>query len=150
MCIRDSDIDCQSYFENYHHHFKLGGYKIFLDGSPQGKTAWMLTPYQGSDECGYPALKDEEVYHYIETSVKQHHQIIAHCNGDAAAKQYVDQFENVMRTYPEAKDNRAVMIHAQLVRKDELKRMKAIGMMPSFFVAHTWYCLLYTSRHCFI
>lgn len=134
-----NDIDCQSYFENYHHHFKLGGYKIFLDGSPQGKTAWMLTPYQGSHECGYPVLTDEEVYHYIEASVTQHHQIIAHCNGDAAAKQYVDQFENIMRTYPEAKDIRAVMIHAQLVRKEELKRMKAIGMMPSFFVAHTWY-----------
>ena len=135
----DLEESCHSYFEEYHHHFKLGGYKIFLDGSPQGKTAWMLTPYQGSNDCGYPTLQDDQLYHYIETSVKQHHQIIAHCNGDAAAKQYVDQFEKVMQLYPDAKDIRAVMIHAQLVRKEELKRMKAIGMMPSFFVAHTWY-----------
>lgn len=136
-----ADLEEQNpiYFEDYQHHFKLGGYKIFLDGSPQGKTAWMLAPYKGTDTCGYPALQDEQLYHYIETSVKQHHQIIAHCNGDAAAKQYVDQFEKVMRRYPDALDIRAVMIHAQLVRKDKLKRMKAIGMMPSFFIAHTWY-----------
>ena len=31
------------------------------------------------------------------------------------------------------------MVHAQLVRKDQLGRMKAIGMIPSFFVAHTYY-----------
>ena len=35
--------------------------------------------------------------------------------------------------------HRAVMVHAQLVRKDQLERMKKIGMMPSFFVAHTYY-----------
>ena len=31
------------------------------------------------------------------------------------------------------------MVHAQLVRKDQLKRMAKIGMMASFFVAHTYY-----------
>ena len=25
----------------YRNHFRIGGYKIFLDGSPQGRTAWM-------------------------------------------------------------------------------------------------------------
>ena len=28
----------------YHKHFRIGGYKMFLDGSPQGRTAWMQTP----------------------------------------------------------------------------------------------------------
>lgn len=31
------------------------------------------------------------------------------------------------------------MVHAQLVRKEQLERMKALGMMPSFFIAHTYY-----------
>ena len=25
-------------YQQYQNHFKLGGYKLFLDGSPQGKT----------------------------------------------------------------------------------------------------------------
>ena len=29
------------YAESYCQHLKMGGFKIFLDGSPQGKTAWM-------------------------------------------------------------------------------------------------------------
>ena len=33
----DLEESCRPYFEDYHHHFKLGGYKVFLDGSPQGK-----------------------------------------------------------------------------------------------------------------
>lgn len=31
------------------------------------------------------------------------------------------------------------MVHAQLVREEQLARMKKLTMMPSFFVAHTYY-----------
>ena len=66
-------------------------------------------------------------------------QLLAHCNGDAAAEQYISQFEKELEARGEKDSNRAVMVHAQLVRKDQLGRMKAIGMIPSFFVAHTYY-----------
>ena len=47
-------------------HLKIGGYKIFLDGSPQGKTAWMLEPYEGEKEYrGYPIHSDEKLREYI-------------------------------------------------------------------------------------
>ena len=46
----------------YHRRFKLGGYKMFLDGSPQGRTAWLRRPYQGEQEYrGYGTLTDAEV-----------------------------------------------------------------------------------------
>jgi predicted amidohydrolase YtcJ len=31
------------------------------------------------------------------------------------------------------------MIHAQTVRDDQLDRMATLGMIPSFFVSHTFY-----------
>lgn len=31
------------------------------------------------------------------------------------------------------------MIHAQLMRRDQLPRLRELGLMPSYFVAHTWY-----------
>ena len=34
----------ESHIKNYKGHMKIGGYKMFLDGSPQGRTAWMRTP----------------------------------------------------------------------------------------------------------
>src|SRR5699024_8212549 len=46
----------------YHHGLRLGGVKIFLDGSPQGRTAWLRTPYQGESEYrSYPTMTDEQV-----------------------------------------------------------------------------------------
>ena len=32
-----------------------------------------------------------------------------------------------------------MLIHAQMARDDQLSRMKALGVTPSFFSAHTWY-----------
>lgn len=70
----------------------IGGYKIFLDGSPQGRTAWMLEPYASNtpeqpDYCGYPIYSDEEVTGFVRTALTQGKQLLAHCNGDAAAAQ---------------------------------------------------------------
>ena len=37
----------------YVNHIKIGGSKIILDGSPQGKSAWLSTPYENEKEyCG--------------------------------------------------------------------------------------------------
>ena len=33
------------YVKQYRNHLQIGGYKIILDGSPQGRTAWMSRPY---------------------------------------------------------------------------------------------------------
>ena len=49
----------------YQKHFRIGGVKISLDGSPQGKTAWLSQPYlippEGKDKNyrGYPAYPEQ-------------------------------------------------------------------------------------------
>lgn len=121
-------------YHQYFNHFRLGGYKLFLDGSPQGKTAWMSKPYEDSDDyCGYPIYQDEEVKSYVNIALQQKTQLITHCNGDRAAKQLLDAFEN---TNPET---RPVMIHCQTLRPDQLSELKNINMVPSFFVNHIYY-----------
>lgn len=134
-------LENRDYLKEYKNHLKIGGYKIFLDGSPQGRTAWMLEPYEDAEDgySGYPIKTDEELYGLILTALKNGQQLLAHCNGDAAAEQYITQFENVQRDYPQYDTCRPVMVHAQLVHKEQLKRMKGISMMPSFFIAHTYY-----------
>lgn len=123
----------------YYNHFRLGGYKIFLDGSPQGRTAWMKEPYTNSNDCAYPVHSDEHLYELVHRALEDQAQLLAHCNGDAAAKQYVDTFEKVSHDDNVEQTYRPVMIHAQFVGNEELKRMNAIDMIPSFFVAHTYY-----------
>ncbi len=121
------------YREKYQDHFKIGGYKLFLDGSPQGRTAWMLEDY--ADEAGYrgyPVYTDQEVTDFVKKAQDEDLQLLCHCNGDAAAQQFIQCHQR-----PSTK--RDVMIHAQLLHADQMPAMKAAGIMPSFFTAHSWY-----------
>lgn len=122
--------------------FKLGGYKIFLDGSPQGHTAWLTQPYEGVEDGyrGYPVYQDGQVRAFVQKTVAEGVQLLTHCNGDAAADQLLQAFEQVCPEKGRAAALRPVMIHAQTLRPDDqLDRVRQIGMIPSFFVAHTWF-----------
>lgn len=133
--------DLEEYQKHYRNHLKAGGFKMFLDGSPQGRTAWMKEPYEKAEDGyrGYPIKKDSQVENLILTSLQKKQQLLTHCNGDAAAEQLITQFEKVCKENPQLESCRPVMVHAQLVQKDQLERMKKLSMMPSFFVAHTYY-----------
>jgi len=127
----------------YKKHIKIGGYKIFLDGSPQGRTAWMSQPYLGGEEgyCAYPWLTDEEANKHCRTAVDEDRQILVHCNGDAASEQFLNAYEKALEESPNPNkyNLRPVMIHCQTVRNDQLDRMAKIKMIPSIFVGHVYY-----------
>lgn len=141
------DENKETYVKGYINNFRIGGYKMFLDGSPQGRTAWMLTPYKdinnpdkNSEEFGIGTLTDEEVSKFIEQALNDNAQILSHCNGDAAAKQLIYSFKKVLNERNESfTSTLPVMVHAQLVRESQLKDMKEIGMIPSFFTAHSYF-----------
>ena len=65
-------------------------------------------------------------------------QVLAHCNGDAAAEQFLQAVAAVEREFPDFRDLRPVMIHAQLLGLDEMEAVKRTGVLPSFFVAHVY------------
>lgn len=131
----------KEYVKKYVNNLKLGGYKMFLDGSPQGKTAWLTEPYESSDDGykGYPIYTDPEALRLVETAVKEDIQLLTHCNGDAAADQLINSFKKALQEPGSSKTTRPVMIHAQTVRYDQIDEMKEINMIPSFFLAHTYF-----------
>lgn len=132
--IRDEFPDS---LEQYDRHFKIGGYKIFLDGSPQVKTAWMKTPYLGTtDNFGYGTMNTEDVVAAVRKSALDHTQILAHCNGDAAIQQYIDAVRDVSRKNSDILSLKPVIIHSQLISKDQLAQAAQLNMIPSFFIAH--------------
>jgi predicted amidohydrolase YtcJ len=128
-------------FGEYHNRLKVGGIKLILDGSPQGKTAYLSKPYhvppagQPADYAGYPTINALQTNKLVADYLAQQVPILAHANGDAAAQMLIDA---VAAANPQH-NHRTVMIHAQTVREDQLTRMKSLGMIPSFFSAHTFY-----------
>ena len=129
----------------YDHHFRIGGVKISLDGSPQGKTAWLTQPYlvppEGKDKSykGYAAIQDDQqVNQYINLAFKQGWQVLAHANGDAAIDQFIGAVKDATAKQGKA-DRRSVLIHSQTIRDDQLDQLKALDIIPSFFSLHTFY-----------
>ncbi len=128
---------------------RVAGVKFVLDGSPQGRTAWMTQPYlepppeKGPDYRAYPTL-DPDYYRVraaelIEGGVP----FLAHANGDAAIDLMIDGVARATRAI-EARggrvpDHRSTAIHAQLARPDQLGAMKRLGIVPSFFAAHPFF-----------
>ena len=150
-------------YKNYNNHFKILGIKMILDGSPQGRTAWMKEPYEPEKQNtteekaekldsienkesyeneksykGYPAMKYEDIVRNIKFAKENGLQILAHCNGDAAAEEYIKALQECEEKQ-KIKDLRPVIIHAQLISKEDLLKAKEIGAIPSFFVAHVYY-----------
>lgn len=129
---------------DYQNNVKIGGFKIVLDGSPQGKTAWLTKPYlhpphgQEAGYLGYATLKDSQVQQYVERALGNGIQLLAHANGDAAADQLIAAVAAAAEKFA-ATDHRTVMIHAQTARDDQIDKMLELGMVPSYFSAHTFY-----------
>lgn len=128
----------------YANRFRIGGAKVTLDGSPQGKTAWLTKPYfkapdgQPADYRGYAQFKDEQVNGFVDLAFRNGWQLLAHVNGDAAADQFIAAVR-LARQKHGMTDIRPVAIHAQAARSDQVEAFKALGVIPSFFPMHTFY-----------
>jgi predicted amidohydrolase YtcJ len=121
-------------------HLRIGGIKLVLDGSPQGRTAWLKDPVpipphgQKEGYAGYPAIDLKLFNAKLADAAKNGWQVFVHVNGDAAAQALIDG----VRANGLA-GKRTVAIHNQVVQLDQLKDMKALDIQPSFFANHTYY-----------
>ena len=125
---------------HYRDSFRLEGYKMFLDGSPQGRTAWMRRPYAGETAYrGYPTLTEGQVEAYLRQGAADGMQVLAHCNGDAAAEQFLTAAEKLEGEGLALAAIRPVLIHGQLLGADQLEAVKRTGVLISFFAAHVYH-----------
>ena len=117
--------------------------KIIADGSIQGYTGYLTEPYYvpfkgDTSYRGYPSVSREALFRQVAGLYQRRIQVAIHCNGDASIDDGLDAIEAAMAEYPWP-DARPLIIHAQMTRKDQIDRMAAMGVTPSFFSAHTYY-----------
>ena len=129
----------------YNNHYRIGGVKLTLDGSPQGRTAWRTLPYllppDGAKEgyLGYPAIpNDSSVMAIYNKAFKNNWQIHTHANGDAAMDQMIRSMKPIAAKYGNT-NRRNVLIHGQYVREDQLDSFKDLDVIASLFPLHTFY-----------
>ncbi len=133
-------------FNVLQNHFKIAGFKIAADGSPQGKTAFMskpyLTPVPGcpGDCTGIPVVTQGLLDSFMVRGFTNHWHPFVHCNGDGAIDMYIRAIRYADSTLSTTSaDKRPVIIHSQFVRPDQLDAYKQLGMFPTFFTNHAFF-----------
>ncbi len=128
----------------YENRIKIGGVKITIDGSPQGKTAYFTAPYltggPGGEKKWFGELSfpEDVITKAVKTVYDMGVPLNLHANGDGA----IDAF---LRAHEKAaagdlgKDRHVTVIHSQFVRKDQLDKYVTYKIRPSFYTLHTYY-----------
>jgi len=139
------DVASVGYEKTYHNGFRVGGVKFILDGSPQGRTAWVTKPYDEgppgapADYVAYPRMDPDAYKEGAAALIAGGVPFLAHANGDAAMDLMLDGVEEGVAGMDPMPDHRSVIIHAQLMRADQLDRAARLGVVPSFFSAHAFF-----------
>ncbi|MCH2172435.1 amidohydrolase [Myxococcota bacterium] len=122
---------------------RVAGVKFVLDGSPQGRTAWLTRPYDEgppgapANYVAYSMVEPEAYKKQVKKMLDAGIPVLVHANGDAAIDLMIEGVEEGLDG--ETRDHRSVTIHAQLAREDQLDAMKRLGIVPSFFAAHPFF-----------
>jgi predicted amidohydrolase YtcJ len=124
----------------YEGRLRIAGIKLTIDGSPQGRTAWLHDPVtvpppgKPADYHGYPAIDLGLFNAKLAEAANHHWQVFVHVNGDEAMQALIDGVANNGLT-----GQRTIAIHSQVVRAEQLAAMKQQDIQPSFFANHTYY-----------
>jgi predicted amidohydrolase YtcJ len=122
---------------------KVGGVKDFSDGSIQGYTGYLShpyhTPFNGDvNYHGAPRIVRDVLAQRVLQVHKAGKQSFIHGNGDEAISDILFAYRNAQQTLPRP-DARHTIIHSQMGTEAQLDEMKSLGVIPSFFVLHTYY-----------
>ena len=121
-----------------------GALKAITDGSIQGYTGYLATPYfqkhpeKEQSYRGYPTMSRENIQALVSEWHGKGWQLALHANGDAAIDQVLDAIETAQDENPRP-DARHIIVHAQTARSDQLERMYELGVTPTFFSSHIYY-----------
>jgi predicted amidohydrolase YtcJ len=128
----------------YDKRFKVGGVKITVDGSPQGRTAAFTTPYLTGGPGGEKDWRGELTFpqEVINQAVKRVYDLglplNLHANGDAAIDAFFRAHE-FAAAGDLTRDRKVTMIHAQFTRKDQIPKYLEYKIRPSYYTLHTYY-----------
>ncbi|MFZ0100252.1 MAG: amidohydrolase [Gemmobacter sp.] len=142
--MADRDYIIENASRDYVNRFRVGGAKLSIDGSPQGFTALRDRPYYdpvgdyAPGYLGYAAASMELTTDAIDWAYGNGIQILTHSNGEGASDMLIAASKAALEKHGPA-DRRAVLIHGQFLREDQVDAIKQLDLFPSLFPMHTFY-----------
>ncbi|HNQ43164.1 MAG TPA: amidohydrolase, partial [Candidatus Cloacimonadota bacterium] len=116
--------------------YKLGGLKLFTDGSLGSRTAAMYEDYTGEPgNKGILRYTDDELYALAEMAAQHGLSTTIHAIGDRAVKQVI-QMITKLNLHPQYKYLSHRIEHVQSIRLADIDKLKQTGMLASLQPVH--------------
>jgi len=118
---------------------RLAGWKIVTDGSNQGFTGRQRAPYYTQDTLGLYYVQPEDLRRMVADRGKRGWPLSLHGNGDAAIDSILDAVEAARDDGVDVHALRCRIEHCSILHDEQIERMAALGMVPSFLINHVHY-----------
>lgn len=121
----------------FNNSLTIRGIKISIDGTLGSHGALMLEGFSDRSD-GYLGLQRVTGERLLAVAKQAHNagfQVAVHAIGDAANRQALDVFEQVVKENP-GSDHRHRIEHAQVVALEDIPRFKRLGVIPAMQAVH--------------
>ncbi|UZD21003.1 amidohydrolase [Algoriphagus halophytocola] len=119
------------------HMLTVRSIKLNCDGALGNRGAWLLEDYSDRpDHRGHETLPMSVVSEVSEKAIPAGFQVCSHAIGDRANQEILDRYEAAFANYPDAKDLRFRIEHAQHIHPDDIPRFGELGVIAAMQAIH--------------
>lgn len=119
------------------HFITVRSIKLNCDGALGPRGAWLLEPYTDRpDHVGHETLPMEMVTTVSEKGLELGFQVASHAIGDRANREILDRYEAAFNKFPDQKDHRFRIEHAQHLHPDDIPRFGGMGVIAAMQAIH--------------
>ncbi len=118
---------------------RIVGWKVIADGSNQGFTGRQREPYVGTDNRGIFYIEPDRLKEIVLKRSRQGWPLVIHGNGDAAIDSILDAVQAAADAGVDVKPLRCRIEHCSILHDEQIARIRALGIGPSFLINHVHY-----------
>ncbi|HYG19274.1 MAG TPA: amidohydrolase [Ohtaekwangia sp.] len=119
------------------HFLTIRSIKLSCDGALGSRGAWLLEPY--ADRPGFTGMTTlpmDTVLAISREALKHGFQVCSHAIGDRANREILDRYQRALGDYPQVKDHRFRIEHAQHLHPADIPRFAELGVIPAMQAIH--------------
>ncbi len=111
--------------------------KRFMDGALGSRGAWLLKPYKDlPTSSGMSVMDTDSLYASARFAIQHGFQLCTHAIGDRANREVLDVYERVFHEFPQQKNLRWRIEHAQLIHPADVPRFAKLGVIAAMQGIH--------------
>jgi predicted amidohydrolase YtcJ len=111
--------------------------KMAIDGALGSRGAWLLEPYADlPSTSGLNTTSLKEIERVAELAIQNDYQLCVHAIGDRGNREVLDIYERTFKKYPDKKDLRWRIEHAQHLHPADIPRFGKLGVIASMQGVH--------------